>query len=133
MMTSSIRESKAVKAGAIAFWLIVWEAASLLIGEELFLPSPVSVAARFIEIVPTSEFWTSVFFTLRRILLGFLLSVAAASLAASLPSRIAQTTNDWPRCMSPAVNIFSTLVWYSPEAVATFDRGVRSTPKASAT
>lgn len=87
-MTSTIRESKAVKAGAIAFWLIVWEAASLLIGEELFLPSPVSVAARFIEIVPTAGFWTSVFFTLRRILLGFLLSVAAASLAASLSYRL---------------------------------------------
>ena len=41
------------------------------------------------------------------------------SLAASLPSRIAQTTKDWPLCMSPAANTFATLVPYSPAGVAT--------------
>lgn len=31
-------------------------------------------------------------------------------LAASLPSEIAQTIRDWPRRISPAVNIFGTFV-----------------------
>src|SRR6185369_3834895 len=36
--------------------------------------------------------------------------------AACRPSRIAQTTSDWPRRMSPAANTFSTLVAYPPSA-----------------
>ena len=83
-MTSTIRESKALKAGAIAFWLIVWEISSLLIGEELFLPSPLRVVLRLWELVPEAGFWAAVFFTLRRILLGFILSLAAAAAAAVL-------------------------------------------------
>ena len=77
-MTSTTLD-KARKAGAIAFWLIVWELASLAIGEELFLPSPVRVISRLSEIVLLPEFWSSVLFTLLRIMLGFVISVASAS------------------------------------------------------
>ena len=35
---------------------------------------------------------------------------SSTALAASLPSRIAHTTRDCPRCISPAVNILSTFV-----------------------
>ena len=86
-MTSTTQGSKAAKAGAVVFWLIVWEVASLFIGEELFLPSPLSVLKRFLEIIPTGEFWSSILFTLIRILLGFLLSVAVASILAFLSYR----------------------------------------------
>lgn len=77
-MTSTTLD-KARKAGAIAFWLVVWELASLAIGEELFLPSPVRVISRLSEIVLLPEFWSSVLFTLLRIMLGFVISVASAS------------------------------------------------------
>lgn len=86
-MTSTTRASKAARAGAIAFWLIVWEIASLLIGEELFLPSPLSVAARLIESIGESVFWASILFTLSRILMGFILSLLAAAAAAVLSYR----------------------------------------------
>ena len=86
-MASTIRESKAAAAGAVLFWLIVWEVASLLIGEELFLPSPIAVIVRLASLVPTASFWQSSLFTLCRILMGFLLSVAAASCAAVLSYR----------------------------------------------
>ena len=86
-MASTIRESKAAAAGAVLFWLIVWEVASLLIGEELFLPSPIAVIVRLAFLVPTASFWQSSLFTLCRILMGFLLSVAAASCAAVLSYR----------------------------------------------
>ena len=36
--------------------------------------------------------------------------LSSTALAASLPSRIAHTTRDWPLCMSPAVKTFFTLV-----------------------
>ena len=44
---------------------------------------------------------------------------SSTSLAQSRPSRIAHTTNDWPLCISPAVNTFGTLVAYFPAFVAT--------------
>ena len=86
-MTSTTQASKTARAGAIAFWLIVWEIASLLIGEELFLPSPLSVAARLIASIGEGVFWTSILFTLSRILLGFILSLLAAAAAAVLSYR----------------------------------------------
>ena len=86
-MTSTIRENKLFKAGGVVVWLIIWEGASLLINEELFLPSPVRVAVRLFQLLPEASFWSAVFFTLFRILLGFLLSVLTASILASLSYR----------------------------------------------
>ena len=86
-MTSTIRENKLFKAGGVVVWLIIWEGASLLINEELFLPSPVRVAVRLFQLLPEALFWSAVFFTLFRILLGFLLSVLTASILASLSYR----------------------------------------------
>lgn len=86
-MDSTIRENKVLKAGAILFWLLVWETASLIIGEELFLPSPIRVLLRLIQLLPDLGFWGAVLFTLCRILLGFLLSVVFAFTAASLSYR----------------------------------------------
>ncbi|MBO8436573.1 MAG: ABC transporter permease subunit [Spirochaetes bacterium] len=88
-MISTIRENKALKAGAILFWLIVWEIASLLIGEELFLPSPLRVLERLLTILPEPSFWASIFFTLRCILFGYILSIVSASALSFLSYRSA--------------------------------------------
>ena len=69
------------------FWLLVWEIASLAIGEELFLPSPSSVVFRLVSLIPEAEFWTSILFTLERILVGFLLALLSASVASGLSYR----------------------------------------------
>ena len=54
-------------------------------------------------------------------------------LAQSRPSRIAHTTSDCPRCISPAVKTLSTFVLKCPASVFTFVRSVRSKPKAFVT
>ncbi len=86
-MASTIQGNKLWKAGAIVFWLLVWEIASLAIGEELFLPSPSSVVFRLVSLIPEAEFWTSILFTLERILVGFLLALLSASVASGLSYR----------------------------------------------
>ncbi len=86
-MRSTIWESKRARAGAVLFWLLIWEIASLLIGEELFLPSPLSVAERLLSLSVTSVFWSSVLFTLLRIIAGFILSALTAAAAAALSYR----------------------------------------------
>ncbi len=83
---TSTTQSRIKWIGAIIFWLLIWEGASLLIGEELFLPSPVRVLVRLSEISRTYRFWTSIAFTLSRIISGFLLSLVSALILSSLSS-----------------------------------------------
>ena len=71
---------------AIVFWIAIWWIASIMIGEDLFLPSPFSVAERLVLLVQESQFWMSAAFTLSRILIGFILSLAVALATAWLSS-----------------------------------------------
>jgi len=71
---------------AVAFWLAVWQAAAMAIGQEVFLVSPVQALRTLVQLLPRADFWQRVCFSSGRILLGFLLgavvSVALAICAA---------------------------------------------------
>lgn len=67
---------KLITAGAILFWLLVWEIAARLIGKSVLLASPVEVVGRIFALLPEKDFWASVFFTMGRVLLGFFLGTA---------------------------------------------------------
>lgn len=60
---------------AVAFWLIVWEIASISIGQEILLVSPVDVLIKIGELIFEGEFWYAIGFTLVRIIGGFLLAL----------------------------------------------------------
>ena len=117
-MTSTVSD-RIRKAGAVALWLLVWQAASFLIGEELFLPSPADTIIRLFRLVFLPRFWYSIAFTLSRIMLGFILSVALSLLLAvvSSLSRTAEIVID-PlvkiiRATPVASIVILTLVWIS--------------------
>lgn len=86
-MVSTTQRTRIIKAGAIAFWLAVWEIASLLIGEELFLPSPISVLEALAASAVDLSFWSAVLFTIERIILGFIISLSSAVILAFLSYR----------------------------------------------
>lgn len=86
-MVSTTQRTRIIKAGAIAFWLAVWEIASLLIGEELFLPSPISVLEALVASAVDLSFWSAVLFTIERIILGFIISLSSAVILAFLSYR----------------------------------------------
>ena len=86
-MVSTTQRTRIIKAGAIAFWLAVWEIASLLIGEELFLPSPISVLEALAASAVDLSFWSAVLFTLERIIIGFIISLSSAVILAFLSYR----------------------------------------------
>ena len=73
---------------AIAFWFIVWEAASFLISDnlKLFLPSPIAVLRALSRLVTMLSFWHSVILTLLRIFLGFICGVTAGVIFGILTS-----------------------------------------------
>ena len=58
-----------------AFWILIWEAASLLVPDDLklFLPGPLSVIKTFFKILPSSHFLKAVGATLLRIFSGLLI------------------------------------------------------------
>ena len=56
---------------ASVFWLGVWQAAAVAIGQEVFLVSPVQAIGTLVELLPQAEFWQRIGFSAGRILLGF--------------------------------------------------------------
>ena len=72
---------------ASVFWLGVWQAAAMAIGQEVFLVSPVQALGTLVQLLPQAEFWQRVAFSAGRILLGFGLGVvcsAALAVAAEI-------------------------------------------------
>ena len=42
---------------AVAFWLAVWQAAAMAIGQEVFLVSPVQALRTLVQLLPRADFW----------------------------------------------------------------------------
>ena len=77
-----------VKKALIALiYLAVWEAASLLVGKELLLPSPFATLARLSELLFQADTWTFAGLTLLRIMAGYVLGVLLGVLFAVLTAR----------------------------------------------
>ena len=58
-------------AGVAAFWLLLWQIASMLMGSALLLPSPAATLGRLGQMMAGSELWLAVGGSLLRILIGF--------------------------------------------------------------
>lgn len=108
------------------FWLVVWQVASMLVDQPLFMPSPLETFASLSSLVITEVFWLSVSFTFYRVLLGLAISFVAGVLLAFFASRWALLA----RLLSPVVAaikstpvmsvIVLALVWFSSSFVPIF-------------
>ena len=67
---------------AAALAVAVWQIASMAVGSQLLLASPVQVVVRLAALVPTAAFWQTVLFSLLRIAGGFLLALLSATVLA---------------------------------------------------
>ena len=79
-------QKKQCRAGLLAaavFWLAVWQAAAMAIGQEVFLVSPIQAAGTLMELLPQADFWQRVGFSAGHILLGFALGVVVSVLLAA--------------------------------------------------
>lgn len=89
MTTSTTRDkntrlSPALRLGAVAVWLLLWQLASMAVGLPLLLPSPLAVLLRLGQLCTRADFWLTVASSLLRILLGFLLGVLFGTALARL-------------------------------------------------
>lgn len=83
-MKDSIIKSKTSKAlqsiGVGFFWLLMWQLVYLLVGRDVFVPSPFSVFSTLMEMVQREVFWVTVGHSVFRIALGIFLSVITGAM-----------------------------------------------------
>ena len=92
-----------VKKGLIplAFWLAVWQLASMAVGKDLLLPGPWTVGKTLGALVVTGRFWQTALLTLARIFAGLLAGGALGTVLAVLTC-----ASRWcDRLLSPAVRV----------------------------
>ena len=65
------------RAGAVLLALAVWQVLAMSVGQQLLVPSPLSVLLRLSNIWQETGFWSTVWFTLRKIIAGFLLGLGS--------------------------------------------------------
>ena len=70
------------------FWIGLWFIGAHAVGEELLLPSPLSVLRRMGELVLTAEFWNITGASLLRIIYGILLGIGGGLILGLITSRI---------------------------------------------
>lgn len=73
---------------AAAFWLLVWQLASMLVNQEVVLSPPLTVLTALWQLMGTEQFWLSLGASFLRIIGGFLLGVLLGSALALLCWRI---------------------------------------------
>jgi len=83
-----LSKKKSIQTALIALiYLAAWEAASLLVGKELLLPSPLSTFGRLFSLLTKGDSWLYAGLTLLRIMSGYLLGVAGGVLLAIFTAR----------------------------------------------
>ncbi len=90
---------------AIIFWILVWQIVSMVIGQEILLVSPFTAFMRLIELTRDVDFWKSIFVSISKIGLGFLLSFISGILLAFLASMF-----KWIKIiLEPIMMVFQTV------------------------
>lgn len=72
----------------VAFWLAVWHIASVAIGHDILLVSPLDAGERLIELARKGDFWLSIGLSLSRIAAGFASALTAGTLLAAASARL---------------------------------------------
>ena len=76
-------KSYTIRILAAAFWILVWQLASMWLKQEILLASPVSVVKKLWQFLPQADFWKTVGFSFVRIVSGFLLGLFAGTILAA--------------------------------------------------
>ena len=71
-----------IKIWTILFWLLVWQAISMILNQEILLVSPFTVILRLTELLKTVNFYQSIVRSLVNISLGFIVAMIVGILMA---------------------------------------------------
>lgn len=76
-----------LRAGAVLFWLLLWQLGSMALSQALLLPAPVAVLRRLAVLSLESAFWRTVAFSFGRIAAGFFAALFCGTLLAVAAAR----------------------------------------------
>ncbi len=124
--TMSSKSKRIYRAGAIVIALVIWQAAAMILDQKLLLASPVQVIIRLTSIWREKSFWSSIWFSLERILAGFLIAFGLGMVLAFLAERFRVIeVLLWPYVLSikaiPVASfIIISLIWLSAKSLSVF-------------
>lgn len=78
--TLTLPKKAFVRVAVLIAWLLIWQLVSMLVDLELWFPAPLSVLYALIALIPQGAFWTSVFGSIFRITVGYLIGCAIGAL-----------------------------------------------------
>jgi len=84
MRSNSVLKKALQRLLAVGFWLLVWHIGARSLGQEILLVSPARAFSTLFSLMQTADFYSSVFFSLSRILLGFTIAMCAGVLLGAL-------------------------------------------------
>lgn len=79
--------SSKIRLWAVLFWLALWQLGSMALNQKILLVSPLQVVIRLSQLIPTTAFWKTVWFSFVRIAAGFFLAAFSGVLLAALSFR----------------------------------------------
>ncbi|MCI8388977.1 MAG: ABC transporter permease subunit [Clostridiales bacterium] len=118
----------------LIFWLAVWEMISLIVGLDLLVPSPLTVARTWLKLAGTSKFWLSTLLSLGRVLLGAVAGIMIGGLLAflthyvSIARLLLEPLIKVVRAVPVASFIILALVWIKTEALPSFISAAMAAP-----
>lgn len=86
-MTSTMIDKIFKKTAILLLWVLVWQFLSMLIANNLILPSPISTIASFFKLANTKEFYISVLISLLRIITGFVIGALCGFFGGTLAAK----------------------------------------------
>ena len=118
---------KAANTAAVTvLWIAIWEIASLCVGKEVLLPSPILTVTTLFSLAGEASFWISTFYSILRIMTGFILG-CAVGIVLGIVCFLAKGVNAFVSPIMTAVRsapvasfIVLALVWIGRPTVPTF-------------
>ncbi len=123
----STRSKRILKTALVVLiWLLIWQAASMIANNSLYIPSPAETFETLAQMVVTGDFWLDVALTFYRVVLGLAISFVLGIALAYTASRIKMLQSFLQPIVvaiksTPVVSIiFLALVWFSDSFVPVF-------------
>ena len=111
---------------AVLFWLAVWQAAAMIIDNDILLASPIDTAVRFAELSADIKFWGAAGFTFIRICAGLLIGLVFGVLLAACAYRFSvirillEPVRRIIKTVPVASFVIIALVWISSRNLSVF-------------
>ncbi|MGN0679333.1 MAG: ABC transporter permease, partial [Oscillospiraceae bacterium] len=118
----------------ILFWLLLWQLLAMRLNSKILIASPIEVVERLGSLVREKSFWSSILFSMGRILLGFALGLSSGCLLALAAGKVKFVR----RLFAPLISVMKSipvasftilaLIWVGSKNLSVFVSFVISVP-----